>query len=221
MARMLEAAARSDFFVLNGDVFDFRWTTLPTVEETVRAALDWLRDFATAHPQCQILYVMGNHDNLQLFADRLAELSAELSNFRWHPSHLWLGKALFLHGDLVFDWGRQTSPFRRMLSPTVRKRSKALRHAQHVLHKMRIHRWHAPMFHRRRCAGKILRSIDHHSPEMAGSVAHVYFGHTHLTFSGYTHRGVTFHNSGSAIKGLPYRILRVQVNVEGGLAKSA
>ena len=209
MDRIKAAAAESDFFVLNGDVFDFRWTTLPTIEETVRAAVDWLREFAEAHPQCRILYVMGNHDNLDLFAEHLAELSGRTPNLDWHPSHVRLGNALFLHGDLVFDHWGPASPFVRPFSPTVVKKSKAARAGYRVLHTMRIQRWHAPLFRRKRCAKRVLRSLE--AVGLPEGVTDIYFGHTHLKFSNYAHGGLVFHNTGSTIRGLRCGILPVRI----------
>ena len=34
--------ASADILVLNGDVFDFRWSTLPDIQATVDASLEWL-----------------------------------------------------------------------------------------------------------------------------------------------------------------------------------
>jgi hypothetical protein len=41
---MKDVLATADLLVLNGDVFDFRWSTLPDMETTITAALKWLAD---------------------------------------------------------------------------------------------------------------------------------------------------------------------------------
>ena len=82
MDQIHAAAARSDFFVFNGDTFDFRWATLPTVEDAVEAAVDWLRAFLSRYPGCQFFYVLGNHDGHPLFVERLAAV-AEMSTTRF------------------------------------------------------------------------------------------------------------------------------------------
>ena len=56
------AAARASTFVLGGDIFDFRWSTLPTADETVRHAIRWLDDLVASHPQCDFHFIQGNHD---------------------------------------------------------------------------------------------------------------------------------------------------------------
>ncbi|MBX3438851.1 MAG: hypothetical protein KF861_15270, partial [Planctomycetaceae bacterium] len=45
--RYLEAIERAadaaDLCILGGDIFDFRWSTLPSTEATVESAVAWLR----------------------------------------------------------------------------------------------------------------------------------------------------------------------------------
>ena len=62
MDRIHDTLADADFLVLNGDIVDFRWTTLPSKEATAHAADDWLADLCIEYPHCQFYYVMGNHD---------------------------------------------------------------------------------------------------------------------------------------------------------------
>ncbi len=62
MRDIRRAAAESDFFVLNGDIFDFRWSTLPTADDSLDAAVAWLRALVTEHPHCRFFYTVGNHD---------------------------------------------------------------------------------------------------------------------------------------------------------------
>ncbi|MHC4202208.1 MAG: metallophosphoesterase, partial [Planctomycetota bacterium] len=109
------AAARSDFIVLNGDIFDFRWAALPTVADAVAAAVEWLRAFVAGHPGCRFFYVLGNHDGHPLFAERLAALAEGEGNLEWHASHLRLGDNLFVHGDLPLQYPGK-DPFARTLS---------------------------------------------------------------------------------------------------------
>ena len=211
IAAIRRAAARSEFFVLNGDVFDFRWTTLPTVDETMSAAVEWLGDFATDHPHCQVHYVMGNHDASARFAEQLKVLAGELGNFEWHPSHVRLGNALFLHGDLVFHL-QPESPFERTLAQPMRKRSKAAGHCNRLLHAMRFHTWHAPVCRPKRCANRIIRSFEGDPAGLTAGVTDVYFGHTHRMFTNYRLAGITFHNTGAAIGGIRGNVLPVRVS---------
>ena len=209
-AEMHAAAERAAFFVLNGDIFDFRWTTLPSVTDTITAAVRWLRAFAAAHPRCHVHYVMGNHDDLASFVSPLNRLAARTENFGWDPVYVRLADTLFMHGDQFFrPNGRD--PFTRTLTSRVRKRAAALKRCYQLLHRMRVHRWHAPVLGKRRCARLVLRTLDAAPDDVADGLTDVYFGHTHTSFTDFRFRGVTFHNTGSAIGGLRWRMLPVQI----------
>ena len=146
---MHAAAARADFFVLNGDIFDFRWTTLPDIDETVAAALAWLGDFASRFPRCRFFYVLGNHDGIQPLADRLGDLAAATPNLEWSPSHVRVGRALFLHGDLPLHNGG-TQPFTRLLPATDKKKGRAWNLGYHAFVALRLHRWAAKVHGKQR-----------------------------------------------------------------------
>jgi len=201
MDELRDAVGRADFFVLNGDIFDFRWSTLGSLDETAHAAVDGLSSVAAEFPHCRFFYIMGNHDGLEFFADHLDALAARTPNFRWHPSHLRIGNTLFLHGDLALD-GACPDPFVRPLLPTRRIRGGMLNFAYRLLIALGLHRL-APHLHgRRRCAKRILRCLREHHPALAEGIQDVYFGHIHKPFSNFRYDGVTFHNTGSSVQGL-------------------
>jgi len=204
------AASTADFFVLNGDIFDFRWTMLPSVGASVDAAAEWLRSFAADHPRCRVFYVMGNHDCLQPFGERLDALTSETGNLAWHSSHLRLGSALFVHGDL-FLRRNVSDPFSRPLAPAIRKKRRSLKRCYRLLHALRVHRWHSPVYGCRACARRMRRSLRATAHHAADGITDLYFGHTHLTLSDYTYDGLTFHNTGSMIRGLPWHMIRVRL----------
>ena len=208
MHRIHEAADRADFFVLNGDIFDFRWSSLPSADATVAASVAWLLEFAHERPQCRIIYVMGNHDCLRPFADRLAATAESTPNLEWHSSHVRIGPAFFTHGDLFLRKGA-ADPFTRALLPAIHAKPKALRRCYRLLHSMRVQRWHAPVVSSRRCAKRIVRSLDAAANGEMQGVTDIYFGHTHTRFADHVYRGLRFHNTGSLIGGLPWHMLPV------------
>jgi UDP-2,3-diacylglucosamine pyrophosphatase LpxH len=214
MGRMQAAARRADFFVLNGDVFDFRWRTHRSLDEATEEAAGWLERFASEHPACRVIYVMGNHDGLAPFAERLEPLAASAPNFEWHPACARVGAALFFHGDL-FLRRNESDPFTRRLKPTILKQHAALSRTYRLLHRMRVHRWHAPMVSGRSCARRILRAFDLAADGLTEGVTDVYFGHTHTTFANYRYGGMTFHNTGSLIAGLPWHLMPVALDCDG------
>jgi UDP-2,3-diacylglucosamine hydrolase len=91
--------ASADLLVLNGDIFDFRWSTLPSLDVTADRAVEWLRSVRAAYPACEIHYVRGNHDCPAFFTDRLDQLANSMERFRWHEYGVRIGTALFVHGD--------------------------------------------------------------------------------------------------------------------------
>jgi len=87
--------------VLNGDIFDFHWSTLGRLDRSVPAAADWLFYLAADFQKCAIHYVVGNHDCPPAFLSELCRLAAELTRFQWHEYLLRLGPSLFFHGDFA------------------------------------------------------------------------------------------------------------------------
>ena len=203
------AADKAEFFVLNGDIFDFRWTTLASAEATAQAAEEELERAVRRYPNCRFHYIMGNHDGLAWFARHLDALAERAENFHWHPSHLLVGDSLFLHGDLALGNGRR-DPLQRTLKQLPRKPSRGLHAAYEVLVASRAHRAVAGLHSPTWCAKRILKSLRAHHPALAPRLRDVYFGHSHHPFSNFRYQGVRFHNTGSTIRHLRCNLLEVQ-----------
>lgn len=206
--RMHAAAAEADYFVLNGDIVDFRWSELPGVEPTAAAAEDWLDELCSAHPGCDFYYVLGNHDGLEAFAARLENLAQRRENFHWHASHVRIGRSLFLHGDLpIHACGED--PLDRPLLPSRPAKGRGLRTAYRLAFAVRIQRlitlWMGP----KNSARRILHALKTYHPELAGELRDVYFGHIHRVFQDFQHEGIRFHNTGCALRGLQCKPLTV------------
>jgi UDP-2,3-diacylglucosamine pyrophosphatase LpxH len=212
VAAIHAAASRAGTFILGGDIFDFRWSTLPTAEETVRHAIRWLDELVASHPRCDFHFVQGNHDCNRRFVSALESYSATRPNLTTHAYVLRLGKNVFLHGDAADHprMGQQRLKKRREHWSRDETRSQV----RHVLYDLavtaRLHRLAGKVAHpRRRAVHRILgylRTIQH-GPE--AGVEHVYFGHTHDALHNYRYRGVTFHNPGAPMPGLAFRIVEV------------
>lgn len=207
------AAAEADFFVLNGDMFDFKWTVLPTVADTVEAAIQWLRELAADHPRCRFFYVLGNHDRLQPFADRLADLAAESDNLEWLRSHLRIGTVLFLHGDVPIVNVRRRG-LARSARTAIRRKGRFLNFCYRVVVAMGVHRLFTWANWPRRFAKRILRALRAVPADLLEGLTDVYFGHTHRPFADYRYGGLTFHNTGSAIRGLRCNLAAVRATSE-------
>jgi UDP-2,3-diacylglucosamine pyrophosphatase LpxH len=206
------AAARADTFVLGGDIFDFRWSTLPTADDTVKHAIRWLDDLVASHPSCDFHFVQGNHDCNRRFISALETYNTSRPNLISHAYMLRQGKNVFLHGDAA------DHPV--MCQARLKKRREHWSHdetrsqVRHVLYDLavtaRLHRLAGKVAHpRRRAVHRILGYLHRigHGPETG--VEHVYFGHTHDALANYRYRGLTFHNPGSPMPGLNFRIVEV------------
>jgi len=203
-------AAKADSFVLGGDIFDFRWSTLSSTEATVAAALEWLDELVGSHRQCDFHYVLGNHDSNQRFVAALHAYARTVKNLKCHPYYLRQGTSVFLHGDVADravmcpdrlrkrreHWGKDE------------RRGKVRNLLYDWAVNVRLHKLCGKVVHpRKRVARRILGYLNRigHGP-MQG-IEHIYFGHTHDALSHYRHNHVTFHNPGAPIAGLDFRIV--------------
>jgi UDP-2,3-diacylglucosamine pyrophosphatase LpxH len=210
-----EAMVWADFVVLNGDIFDFKWSVLPSVEETVEAALEWLERLAGMDPTAELHYLLGNHDALEAFVDRLPELARRIPNFHWHPTHLRLGSAFFTHGDLRGTATVAGGPIRKLERKVVLKRE-LMHDSYNYLVALKVHHVVRVTHGRRQSVRKMLRLLATLDPVLLEGVTDVYFGHTHVPFSDHEEGGYRFHNTGSAIRGLPFNPQTVLLSENSG-----
>lgn len=204
------AASESDVFVLNGDIFDFRWSMLASPEETVQSAVAWLAELVDGAQDCAFHYVLGNHDHYQLFMDALDVFSAERVNFAWSPYYLRLGSALFVHGDVTIRKmsGTDLERYREgwLADPN---RGPVLNAVYDAAFRVGIHKAvHHVVFPRRAVLERL-----HHYVEAIGhgadrGVETVYFGHTHLAMPNHAYNGLVFRNGGAPMPGLAFQILK-------------
>jgi len=205
------AAANSSDFVLGGDIFDFRWSTLKSSRHSMDFATDWLQSLVGDFPACHFHYVLGNHDHHGEFPDRLEDLSRQASNFEWQPLCLRIQDSVFLHGDAADGHSDSASLARTRERDLHRKRKQPYLHRIYdATVKTGIHKTIPRLMHPH---GRVLRRLMNwlqatgHGRD--NGVNAVYFGHTHHPME-VQYRGVWFHNGGAAIRGQTCRILRVQ-----------
>ena len=213
MDAVCAAAREADIFVLNGDIIDIRWTTLPSERETVDDALAWLDDLTSCHPKCQFHYVIGNHDNVQIFLDALRPFAARRPNLYCHSQLLRLGNAVFLHGDVAHR-AMSIEDFSHYRDHWLadQKRGEAVNFAYDLATLCRV----PPLLHRlafptRVVVERIAAYLDIIGLGRAAGVEHVFFGHTHVPLQGYEYRGMRFYNGGAAMPGVHFDILRHDV----------
>ena len=56
--------------VLAGDIVDFKWSELGSIEETAMATSEWLEDLLGESNRCEIHYLLGNHDHQEALIQR-------------------------------------------------------------------------------------------------------------------------------------------------------
>jgi UDP-2,3-diacylglucosamine hydrolase len=208
----LHATAKSaDTFVLGGDIFDFRWSTLRSTAHTIDAAIAWLEELVLPHPHCQFYFVLGNHDCNRNFVARLERLAADTPNLLWHEEYIRLGHSLFLHGDAAD--GEHTSPSllarRQKWHHDEKRRGPVKNLIYDVVVETHLHRVVGKLVNpQARVAARIVNYLGDigHGPH--NGLRHIYFGHTHVAMSHFPFGGLMFHNGGAPIKGLEFRIVK-------------
>lgn len=213
LAVIREDLAAASVIVLNGDTFDFRWSTLGSEEITIAAALDWLRAFVSDHPQAEIHFITGNHDCLAAFTSRLDALAASLPRFHWHETVLQLGGSLFVHGDCAHrPMDAAGLDHYRATWRHDKPRHCLLGHGYRVADRLGI-TWlaHRSHFTRAKTLARLTWYLDRAVPAWRETTRDCYFGHTHLPFRDHEWEGIRFHNTGSAIGGSPFAPVRFEV----------
>ena len=64
-----------------GDIFDFKWSTLASQNETIREACLWLINLASLNLRCEVQYVLGNHDFNDPFMEALDDFAEDCPIF--------------------------------------------------------------------------------------------------------------------------------------------
>ena len=210
-----QSIQQSDIFIFNGDTFDFRWSIYNSVEETVEAAIDWLRAIVSKHPHCQFYFILGNHDTVVQFVDALKQLESELDNLEMQEYFVRLGTSLFLHGDVANrKMTAQDLENYRTSWQHEEQRGETRNRMYDWAFKMGVHKAVAKTaFPTIRTLNRIqhyLNDIDHGE---GSDITHVYFGHTHIVIDNVEHNGQVFYNGGAPMSGLNFNVLQTTVHV--------
>ena len=200
---------RCDVLVLNGDTFDFRWSTLRNETNSIKAAIKWLEDRLEMMEGRDLHFILGNHDCLRGFCKDLEPLLRRWSNFHLHEYSLRLGDQVFLHGDCANkkmdqavlaiarkNWADDKP--RGALSSTMYDM------ADRTGLSLAFHRCYFPQ-------AVTVSRVSHYlaaaSPGWRKQASDCYFGHTHIPFRDHHHEGIGFHNTGSGIHGMGFQPL--------------
>ena len=204
------AIAEAQICVLNGDIFDFRWSVFDSVERTVEEAIGWLDEVIAQHPHCHFHYVFGNHDSVKLFIDTLDGYAARTARITCHHDLFRLNTSVFLHGDVAgrkmtqaeFEAARRVWQFDR-------KRGKLVNRVYDLAFWVGAHRAIPRLvFPHEVVAERLVHYLDAVGQGRDAGVTDVYYGHTHVAVRGFHYEGLCFHNSGAPMPKLGFSILR-------------
>ena len=208
------AADRAGTFVLGGDIFDFRWSTLGSVEGTVEKSIRWLDELVASHRQCDFHFVLGNHDFNRKFLTSLESYALAAPNLTCHHYYLRLGKSVFLHGDVADKPNLCPTKLRHRREHWLRDETRSpMRHMLYDLAvQAQLHRVAGRVVHPRwRVASRIWNYLNHIDAGPAAGVEQVYFGHTHESLDNYEFHGLKYHNGGAPMAGLSFRLVPAEI----------
>lgn len=209
MPEIRRTAEACGLFVFNGDIFDFHWSLHKGFARSVAAARRWIRELAATHADTHFVFILGNHDCVAAYRNALDGLQRQLANVEWHAEWFRYGDKVFLHGD-VYHGG----PTREKLAAYRARGNRTLTRSRfrHGVYGIFVRSGLAavcPRLVRRRTSAQ--RIFDYLKAELGGelaSVRHVYFGHVHTAFEDFGYRGIRFHNTGAATRGVHLRVIR-------------
>lgn len=213
-AQIHEAARRCDVVVLLGDIFDFKWSRYESHAATADAATAWVQALLDANGSGRVYYVLGNHDHHPELIDRLTDLAERESRFQWHPFHLRIGNAVFLHGDAAntrMNHERLVDYRNRFASHG--KPGRVRNHLYDMAVASGLHLLGARLaFPNRQVIQRISRYLDELGANAESGVTDVFFGHTHRALSNEKHAGMQFHNCGAPMSRVKFEILETELS---------
>lgn len=202
-----DLCVEADYCILNGDIFDFKWSIYPTFNETAAQASLFLIRLCNLVPECTIYYVLGNHDCSPDFMSVLETIGCD--NFTWNATHVHIDRHLFIHGDLPMAGG---DVFVRTIKDAYRIHGQAK--SAHLMYQLvvslRLHHIASMTMIPRLCARLLYNAIEQSNPSLLNNIDHVYFGHTHHAFKNYRYKGIYFHNTGSAVMHTDFNPIEVK-----------
>ncbi|SHL28891.1 UDP-2,3-diacylglucosamine hydrolase [Desulfatibacillum alkenivorans DSM 16219] len=206
MSQIGDLIAKSDMLVLNGDTFDFRWTTLPSVDYTIKEAIDWIDGLSKSFPNCKIHVVCGNHDCRGEYLSALEDLIAKNASVSWYEHFMSMNNLLFLHGDCdtrhtkVDKFVHWSEPYE-----TSKKVSRVLALAYDQANKSGLTAFAQKLASPpHKASKKVFSYMSEIAPDILEHAEHVYFGHSHVPFSNYEYNGLHFHNTGCAVSSMEF-----------------
>ena len=214
MDNLEKKLANVDLLVLNGDIFDFKWSQLSSEDETITKAVIWLENLIVNFSNLEVHYILGNHDCITKFTGSLKKLSSKHKSLKVHGTQLQIDRLLFLHGECT-NWKMDESDLIRFRHAWSQKKTSPRSHAllYDAMDKLGISKgFHNCYYPKPVTVKRVAYHLDKILPNWREKIDHCYFGHTHLAFQNYSLHGVHFHNTGSGIRGMEFLPLDFNIN---------
>jgi UDP-2,3-diacylglucosamine hydrolase len=207
---------RCDVLILNGDTFDFRWSTLRNETDSIAAAIGWLDDRLEMMEGRDLHFIHGNHDCIHGFSKSLEPLQQKWPNLHLHRYLLRLGARIFLHGDCANRKMDQAGLEATRIGWANDKPRGALSAALYDIAdlsglSLAFHRCYFPQ---ETAVTRVAYHLDAALPGWRESTGDCYFGHTHMPFRDHRHAGISFHNTGSGIRGMGFQPIEFEEQEE-------
>lgn len=197
-----EAIGAAKSIVLSGDMFDFRWSQLGSLDDSLDAAAAWLEQAIALNSSASWVYLLGNHDCHPRMQTLLTSISDRHPNFNWSPTFWRIGSNVFLHGD-VLDGIRHAGGLERYRErfhdEKVKGQLSNLLYSAIV--QTGLHRLVPRVRHtRQQTCRTLLEYLKGCETALLPEVQNIYFGHTHVPMLGYRYDRFRLHNAGSGIR---------------------
>ncbi len=179
------------------------------IKNVIKGEMTFLQEFLERYPHVTIHKVLGNHEDVNSFRNKLDDLQRLYPHhFEWNAEAIRIGDALFTHAHLPMS-GKSDAQYEKsdlkdakkfhkwtdFLHMIERPGHQVVKYARnHVtasdLMDQQLKKWDGkPDFHYLH-EGKIM-------PFTIDWVKHVFFGHTHIKFDNHEKEGILYHNSGA------------------------
>lgn len=209
---VIASLKRYDYCVWNGDILE---VTVPgmTFPELFKHSSNKIRQLcekaAKVNPNCEIHYVIGNHENPEEYILAVEALQKELPNLRVHRDYVVLGDAMFLHGDLPQYFNRLGA---RQVTDEKGAYPSILTALYSPIQKLEtdIRNRTVPNITAVQKIARILRQNP-----LFDDILHVFSGHSHRAYTGMQEDGRNFYNTGALVDGAEANPLEFVIGAEG------
>ena len=210
LLKVRNSLQNAEICVMNGDIFDFKRTDLPSIENAIDHASEILVNWVKKFPLCQFHYVLGNQDCLGPFVAKLCEVSKEFNNLTIHEDYFVIGDKLFLHGDAAHSFTTPDAVKNYRINAAPSKPDTISRLLAKIIVNLRLNltAYIYPSI------PKVVSNIEYYINQLdidLVTIRAVYFGHTHVAFEAYEKNKVLYNNTGTAVNGMEFKVLEFEI----------